>query len=50
VGPDVAVKSGQTVDSDDENYDDDAEEVGSEFGELSMVDPVPMDDFDYGLM
>jgi hypothetical protein len=50
VGPDVTVRAVQTVDSDEENYDDDAEEVSSEFGELSMVDPVPMDDFDYGLM
>lgn len=31
-------------------YDEDADEVGSEFGELVMVEPVPMDDFDYGLM
>jgi hypothetical protein len=30
------------VDSDDE--------VSSEFGELMMVEPVPMEDFDYGLM
>ncbi|KAF1847690.1 DUF726-domain-containing protein [Cucurbitaria berberidis CBS 394.84] len=31
----------------DDNVDD---EVSSEFGELSLVEPVPMDDFDYGLM
>jgi hypothetical protein len=30
--------------------EDDMAEVGSEFGELSMVEPVPLDDFDYGLM
>jgi hypothetical protein len=30
--------------------EDDLDEVGSEFGELSMVEPVPLDDFDYGLM
>jgi hypothetical protein len=33
-----------------DDYDYDAEEVSSEFGELSMVEPLPMDDFDYGLM
>jgi hypothetical protein len=33
-----------------DEYDDVAEEVGSDFGELEMVEPVPMDDFDYGLM
>ncbi|EAT92080.2 hypothetical protein SNOG_00585 [Parastagonospora nodorum SN15] len=30
--------------------EDDESEIGSEFGELSMVEPVPLDDFDYGLM
>jgi len=30
--------------------EDEESEIGSEFGELSMVDPVPLDDFDYGLM
>lgn len=34
----------------DEAYDDLADEIGSEFGDLAMVDPVPLDDFDYGLM
>lgn len=38
------------VDTDDEAYDDLADEIGSDFGELAMVDPVPLDDFDYGLM
>jgi hypothetical protein len=38
------------VESDDEAYDDLADEIGSDFGELTMVDPVPLDDFDYGLM
>lgn len=38
------------VESDDEAYDDFADEIGSDFGELTMVDPVPLDDFDYGLM
>ncbi|KAG9193356.1 hypothetical protein G6011_03391 [Alternaria panax] len=33
-----------------DDYDCDAEEVSSEFGELSMVEPLPMDDNDYGLM
>ena len=33
-----------------DDYDYDAEEVSSEFGELNMVEPLPMDDFDYGLM
>ncbi|KAL1799208.1 hypothetical protein ACET3X_003245 [Alternaria dauci] len=33
-----------------DDYDYDAEEVSSEFGELSMVEPLPMDDNDYGLM
>jgi hypothetical protein len=31
-------------------FDDDAYEVQSDLDELSMVEPVPMDDFDYGLM
>lgn len=30
--------------------EDDTDEISSEFGELSMVEPLPMDDFDYGLM
>jgi hypothetical protein len=30
--------------------DDDNDEISSEFGELMMVEPLPMDDFDYGLM
>ena len=38
------------IDSDDETYNDLADEIGSGFGELAMVDPVPLDDFDYGLM
>ena len=33
---------------DDDSSDD--EEVSSEFGELSMVEPLPMDDNDFGLM
>ena len=33
----------------DESSDDD-DEVSSEFGELSMVEPVPMDDNDFGLV
>ncbi|KAF1943974.1 DUF726-domain-containing protein [Clathrospora elynae] len=33
----------------DHIYDHDVE-VSSDFGELSVVEPVPMDDFDYGLM
>jgi hypothetical protein len=36
-------------DNEDE-YDDLADEIGSEFGELTMVEPLPLDDFDYGLM
>jgi hypothetical protein len=38
------------AESDIDLCDDDSSESGSEFGELTMVDPVPMDDFDYGLM
>jgi hypothetical protein len=34
----------------EEEYDDLADEIGSEFGELTMVEPLPLDDFDYGLM
>jgi hypothetical protein len=30
--------------------DDDSDGTSSEFGELMMVEPIPMDDFDYGLM
>ena len=39
-------------DSSEEGYgfDDDAYEVQNDLDELSMVEPVPMDDFDYGLM
>ncbi|KAH7092445.1 hypothetical protein FB567DRAFT_545596 [Paraphoma chrysanthemicola] len=33
-----------------DGFDDDDDEISSEFGELVMVDPVPLDDFDYGLM
>jgi hypothetical protein len=29
---------------------DENDEISSEFGELMMVEPLPMDDFDYGLM
>ncbi|KAH7066369.1 hypothetical protein BKA63DRAFT_160700 [Paraphoma chrysanthemicola] len=36
--------------TDHDGFDDDDDEVSSEFGELVMVDPVPLDDFDYGLM
>jgi hypothetical protein len=39
----------RTPDEDDDDFDYVAE-IGSEFGELSVVDPVAMDDFDYGLM
>lgn len=38
------------VETDDETYDDLTDEISSEFGELSMVEPLPLDDFDYGLM
>ena len=31
-------------------YSSDEDDASSDFGELSMVEPVPMDDFDYGLM
>jgi hypothetical protein len=41
---------GKDHEDDFDNYDYDAEEVSSEFGELSMVEPLPMDDNDYGLM
>jgi hypothetical protein len=41
---------GNEPEDDFDDYDYDAEEVNSEFGELSMVEPLPMDDFDYGLM
>ncbi|KAF1833985.1 DUF726-domain-containing protein [Decorospora gaudefroyi] len=34
----------------EDDCDDDCEEVDSDFDELSMVEPLPMDDFDYGLM
>ncbi|KAF1949773.1 DUF726-domain-containing protein [Byssothecium circinans] len=40
------VAGGEGTDGEEESDD----EVGSEFGELSMVEPVPMDDNDYGLM
>jgi hypothetical protein len=60
IAPAVAVTDVIVVEKDDEEdkasefsaYDhvDDDDEVSSEFGELMMVDPVPMDDFDYGLM
>jgi hypothetical protein len=33
-----------------DHVDDDDDDISSEFGDLAMVDPVPMDDFDYGLM
>lgn len=33
-----------------ETIDDSEDDIDSEFGELAMVDPVPLDDFDYGLM
>jgi hypothetical protein len=36
-------------DNEDE-YDDLADEIVSEFGELTVVEPLPLDDFDYGLM
>jgi hypothetical protein len=38
----VTAPEGESSDEDDE--------VGSEFGELSMVEPLPLDDNDYGLM
>lgn len=41
---------GNEHDDEFDDFDYDAEEVSSEFGELSMVEPLPMDDFDYGLM
>lgn len=43
--PTVAVSE---VSADEHGESDD--EISSEFGELSMVDPVPLDDNDYGLM
>jgi hypothetical protein len=50
-GDDTETDDGRrTPDEDDDDFDYVAEELGSEFGELSMVDPVAMDDFDYGLM
>jgi hypothetical protein len=42
--------TGDEHQDDFDDYDYDAEEVSSEFGELSMVEPLPMDDNDYGLM
>lgn len=33
-----------------EDEDDSEDETGSEYGELSMVEPEPLDDNDYGLM
>jgi hypothetical protein len=57
-GPNVAVTEvmiaggdlkGDTA-SDDDDFDCDADNTSSEYGELIMVEPVPMDDFDYGLM
>jgi hypothetical protein len=57
-GPNVAVTEVMIVGgglkgdtpSDDDDFDCDAEDISSDFGELVMVEPVPMDDFDYGLM
>jgi len=51
-GSDAAKDKSIDNEHDDEfdDFDYDAEEVSSEFGELSMVEPLPMDDFDYGLM
>jgi hypothetical protein len=51
-GDDTETDDGRRTpdEDDDEDFDYGAEEVGSEFGELSMVDPVAMDDFDLGLM
>jgi hypothetical protein len=39
-------------DTESVDYDqhDEVDDVASDFGELIMVEPVPMDDFDYGLM
>ncbi|KAH7396368.1 hypothetical protein BKA66DRAFT_438310 [Pyrenochaeta sp. MPI-SDFR-AT-0127] len=41
-------REGHAVEANVDSSDDD--EDNSDFGELSMVEPVPMDDFDYGLM
>jgi hypothetical protein len=51
-GDDTETDDGRRTpdEDDDEDFDYATEEVSSEFGELSMVDPVAMDDFDYGLM
>jgi hypothetical protein len=51
-GDDTETDDGRRTpdEDDDEDFDYGAEEVGSVFGELSMVDPVAMDDFDLGLM
>jgi hypothetical protein len=48
----LVVAGDKDEDTELDSYDcvDDTDEIGSEFGELAMVDPVPMDDFDYGLM
>jgi hypothetical protein len=48
--PEVHVVREVDTESEIDFCEDDLEEVGSEFGELSMVEPVPLDDFDYGLM
>jgi hypothetical protein len=40
----------QATESEIDFCEDDESEIGSEFGELSMVEPLPLDDFDYGLM
>jgi hypothetical protein len=47
---DVHVAREVDTESEIDFCEDDMAEVGSEFGELSMVEPVPLDDFDYGLM
>jgi hypothetical protein len=51
-GDDTETDDGRRTpdEDDDEDFDYATEEGSSEFGELSMVDPVAMDDFDYGLM
>lgn len=52
--PAVTVAEVAVVEGDRESEidfcEDESDETGSELGELMMVEPVPLDDFDYGLM